>query len=139
MAKRLAVLLLLLIAFALPAEVAGKQAAAPPPTADGTQYHALNPALVSNLQSEGKPRFLRCEIQLMTRQPGAVEQFNLHTPPLRHALLLLFAEQDATALTTPAGKDALRTAALDAVRAVLQDKAGEPLVDDLYFTSFYVQ
>jgi len=42
-------------------------------------------------------------------------------------------------LTTPAGKDSLRTTALDAVRAVLQDKAGEPLVDDLYFTSFYVQ
>jgi len=138
MARRLAALLLLLIAFALPAEVGGKQAA-PPPPADGVQYHALNPALVSNVQGEGKPRFLRCEVQLMSRQPGAVEQLDLHAPPLRHALLLLFAEQDAKALTTPAGKDALRTAALDAVRTVLQDKTGQPLIDDLYFTSFYVQ
>ena len=47
--------------------------------------------------------------------------------------------QDAKALTTPAGKDALRTAALDAVRTVLQEKTGQPLIDDLYFTSFYVQ
>lgn len=138
MARRLAALLLF-IAFALPAGTAAKQAAAPPPPADGTQYHALNPALVSNLQTEGKPRFLRCEIQLMSRQPGAIEQLNLHTPPLRHALLLLFTEQDAKALQTPAGKDALRTSALDAVRAVLKDKTGQALVDDLYFTSFYVQ
>jgi flagellar FliL protein len=137
MARRLAAILLL-IAFALPAEVAGKQAAAPPP-ADGVQYHALDPALVSNLQGEGKPRFLRCEIQLMSRQPGATEQFDRHAPPVRHALLLLFAEQDAKALTTPAGKDALRTGALDAARSVLKDKTGEPWVDDLYFTSFYVQ
>jgi flagellar FliL protein len=139
MARRLAALFLLLIALALPAEVSGKAAATPPPAPDGTQYHALSPALVSNVQSDGKPRFLRCEIQLMTRQTGAVAQLELHTAPLRHALLLLFAEQDAMSLTTPAGKDALRTAALDAVRAVLQDKAGQPLVDDLYFTSFYVQ
>jgi flagellar FliL protein len=138
MARRLAALLLL-IACALPAEVSGKQAASPPPAADGTQYYALTPALVSNVQGEGKAKFLRCEIQLMSRQPGAVEQFNLHTPPLRHALLLLFAEQDAKSLTTPAGKDALRTAALDAVRAVMKDKSGQPWVDDLYFTSFYVQ
>lgn len=139
MARRLAALLLLLVTFALPAEVAGTQAASPPPPADGTQYHALAPALVSNVQGEGKARYLRCEIQLMSRQPGALPQLDLHSPPLRHALLLLFAEQDAKVLTTPAGKDALRTAALDAVRSVLQDKTGEPLVDDLYFTSFYVQ
>jgi flagellar FliL protein len=139
MARRLAALLLLLIGFALPAEVAGKAAATPPPAPDGTQYHALSPALVSNVQGEGKPRFLRCEIQLMTRQPGAVEQLERHGAPLRHTLLLLFAEQDAKSLTTPAGKDALRTAALEAVRGVLQDKVGQPLVDDLYFTSFYVQ
>ncbi len=138
MARRLAAFLLLLIAIALPAEVAGKQAA-PPPPADGVQYHALNPALVSNVQGEGKPRFLRCDVQLMSRQPGAVEQLDLHAPPLRHALLMLFAEQDANALTTPAGKDALRTTALDAVRGVLQAKTGQPWVDDLYFTSFYVQ
>jgi flagellar FliL protein len=139
MARRLAALLLLLIAFALPAEVAGKAAATPPPAPDGIQYHALSPALVSNVQSEGKPRFLRCEIQLMTRQPGAVEELERHGAPLRHALLLLFAEQDAKSLTTPAGKDALRTAALEAVRAVLKDRVRQPLVDDLYFTSFYVQ
>ncbi len=50
MARRLAALLLLLIAFALPAEVAGKAAATPPPAPDGIQYHALSPALVSNVQ-----------------------------------------------------------------------------------------
>lgn len=138
MARRLAASVLLVIAFALPAEVDARQAVTTPP-ADGVQYHALSPALVSNVQGAGKPRFLRAEVQLMSRQAGAVEQIDLHAPPLRHALLLLFAEQDANALTTPAGKDALRTAALDVVRSVLREKTGQPWVDDLYFTSFYVR
>jgi flagellar FliL protein len=130
---------LLLLALLCPASVLAKQKAPEPPPG-GLQYFALEPALVSNLQSEGrKARFVRCEIQLMSEQPGATEQFGLHTPPLRHALLLLLAEQDAKAMQTPEGKDGLRRTALETVRAVLQDKTGQPWVDDLYFTSFYVQ
>lgn len=136
MTRPLAALLLLGLLFAAPATAKQKEAE---PAAGGVQYFALNPALVSNLQSEGKARFVRCEIQLMSEQPGATEQFNLHTPPLRHALLLLLAEQDAKAMQTPAGKDTLRENALETVRTVLQDKTGQPWVDDLYFTSFYVQ
>ena len=130
---------LLLLALLCPTTGAAKQKA-PEPAPGGLQYVALNPALVSNLQGDGKKaRFVRCEIQLMSAQPGATEQLNLHAPPLRHALLLLLSEQDAKAMQTPEGKDGLRRTALETVRAVLQDKTGQPLVDDLYFTSFYVQ
>jgi len=136
MARRLATALLL-AALLLPAAAVASSKPATPDA--GGRYFALNPPLVSNLQSEGKARFLRCEIQLMSEQPGATEQFTLHTPPLRHTLLLLLAEQDAKAMQTPEGRDGLRRTALEAVRAVLQEKTGEPWVDDLYFTSFYVQ
>jgi len=130
---------LLLVALLCPAMAAAKQQA-PEPAAGGLQYVALDPALVSNLKAEGKKaRFVRCEIRLMSEQPGATEQIGLHAPPLRHALLLLLAEQDAQAMQTPEGKDGLRRTALETVRAVLQDKTGQPWVDDLYFTSFYVQ
>jgi flagellar FliL protein len=132
---------LLLLALLCPAPAVAAASQKPPePAAGGLHYVALSPALVSNLQSDGKKaRFVRCEIQLMSEQPGATEQLDLHAPPLRHALLLLLAEQDAKAMQTPEGKDGLRRTALETVRAVLQDKTGQPWIDDLYFTSFYVQ
>lgn len=130
--------LLLLSGLLLPLAGDAKQKE-PEAAAGETLYFALNPALLSNLQSEGKPRFVRCEIQLMSEQPGASEQFALHTPPLRHALLLLLAEQDAKAMQTPEGRDALRQTALETARTVLQDRTGQTWVDDLYITSFYVQ
>jgi flagellar FliL protein len=58
---------------------------------------------------------------------------------LRHALLLLFVEQEAATLQTPAGRDQLRQAALEATRRVMKELTGEPWIDELYFTSFYVQ
>ena len=137
MTKPLAALLLL--ALLCPPPGLAKQKA-PEPLPGGLHYFALDPALISNLQGEGKKaRFVRCEVQLMSEQPGAGELINLHSPPLRHALLLLLAEQDAKAMQTPAGKDGLRRTALETVRAVLQEKTGQPWVDGLYFTSFYVQ
>jgi len=130
---------LLLLAVLCPPPVVAKQTA-PEPAPEGLRYVALDPALISNLQSEGKKaRFVRCEIQLMAEQPAAGELIKLHAPPLRHALLLLLAEQDAKAMQTPEGRDGLRRTALETVRAVLQEKTGQPWVDDLYFTSFYVQ
>ncbi|MCU0766426.1 MAG: flagellar basal body-associated FliL family protein [Gammaproteobacteria bacterium] len=129
--------LALLAALAAPAHGSAKKEAAPP--TDGVQYFALAPALISNVQSQGKPRFLRCEVQFQSGKPDAVARLTLHGPALRHALLMLFVEQDSAVLQTPAGRDQLRKAALESARGVMQAQTGEPWIDDLYFTSFYVQ
>jgi len=111
----------------------------PSPAPGEPSYVSLAPALVSNLQSSGKPRFVRCEIQLMSERPEAAAKLSLHSPAIRHSLLLLFVEQDYEAIRAPDAKEALRKSALESVRAVMRDKTGKPWVDDLYFTSFYVQ
>ena len=134
---RTLVVLPLAAALAAPLHASAKKEAAPP--ADGVQYYALAPALISNVQAPGKPRFLRCEVQYQSGKPDAVAKLNLHGPALRHALLLLLVEQDAASLQTPAGRDQLRQAALATSRAVLEAQTGDTWIDDLYFTSFYVQ
>jgi flagellar FliL protein len=112
---------------------------APAPAPGEPSYVALAPPLVSNLQTAGKPRFVRCEVQLMSERPEAAAKLNLHAPAIRHSLLLLFVEQEYEAIRTADAKEALRKNALESVRAVMRDKTGKPWVDDLYFTSFYVQ
>lgn len=100
-------------------------------------YYALKPSLVSNLT--GGPKYIRCDIQLMTEQASELPRLELHAPALRHAILMLIAGQNGQSLTTSQGKETLRTAALEAVQGQLEALTGNPIVADLYFTAYYVK
>lgn len=100
-------------------------------------YYALTPSIVSNLS--GGPKYIRADVQLMTEHAAELSKIELHSPALRHSILMLIAGQDGKQLLTRDGKESLRKAALEAVRAQLQELAGAPLVDDLYFTAYYVK
>ncbi len=100
-------------------------------------YFALKPSIVTNLT--GGPKYIRCDIQLKTDRAPVLPQIELHQAALRHAILILIAGEDGRQLQTPAGKEQLRKKALASVQAQLTELAGEPLVSDLYFTSYYVK
>ena len=100
-------------------------------------YYALTPSIVSNLS--GGPKYIRCDVQLMTRNAQTLPQIELHAAALRHAILMLIAGEDGNQLKSREGKEALRTRALASVQAQLKDLTGETLVDDLFFTNYYVK
>ena len=100
-------------------------------------YYALKPSFVSNLT--GGPKYIRCDIQLMTQSASEIPDLELHAPALRHRILMLIAGQDGKQLQTREGKEGLRQAALDAVQRQLEDFTGKRIVDDLYFTAYYVK
>jgi len=101
-------------------------------------YHSMSPSFVSNLQ--GQKKYVRCDIQLMTKGAENLEAVKLHTPALRHELLLLLGDQSSSELKTPKGKEKLRKQALKAVNKVMAELTGRNnVVKDLFFTSFFVQ
>jgi flagellar FliL protein len=100
-------------------------------------YHAFKPSFVSNLT--GGPRYIRCDIQLMTKYASGLPQIELHSPALRHTILMLIAGQDGKLLKTREGKEGLRKQALASVQEKLQELTGDTLVSDLYFTSYHVK
>ena len=100
-------------------------------------FYKLSPSIVSNLA--GGPQYIRCDVQLMTEQADELPQIELHSPALRHSILMLIAGQDGKQLQTRDGKEALRKAALESVQAALTELTGKPLVEDLYFTAYYVK
>ena len=100
-------------------------------------YYAFKPSIVSNLT--GGPKYIRCDIQLRTEYSSEIPKIELHAPALRHELLMLIAGQDGNTLKSREGKEALRTAALEAVRSQLKELTGKDIVSDLYFTAFYVK
>ncbi|MCW9078987.1 MAG: flagellar basal body-associated FliL family protein [Gammaproteobacteria bacterium] len=100
-------------------------------------YYALKPSFVSNLS--GGPKYIRCDIQLMTEQASEIPKIELHTPALRHDILMLIGGQDGNQLKTREGKEDLRQTALASVRSRLEEMTGKAIVNDLYFTAYYVK
>lgn len=102
-------------------------------------YVPLDPAFVVNLDAPGEVRFLQVQVQLMAREPKAVDVVKLHEPQLRNALLLLFSQQKPEDVASRAGVEKLQAAALAEVQRVLSGETGKPTVEALYFTSFVAQ
>ncbi|MCG8427089.1 MAG: flagellar basal body-associated FliL family protein [Chromatiales bacterium] len=100
-------------------------------------YHEMNPSLVVNIQGRGK--YMRCDVQLMTKDEINLPDIQTHAPALRHELLMLFGDQKGEELKSPKGKEKLRVAALKALQKVMEEISGDKKIDDLYFTAFFVQ
>jgi flagellar FliL protein len=100
-------------------------------------YVDMQPSFVSNLR--GGPKYIRCDIQLMTKYASNVPEIEVHMPALRHAILMLLAGADGKKLLMPSGKEALRGKALDAVNKMLEELSGKARVQELYFTAYYVK
>ncbi len=102
-------------------------------------YLPLDPPLVVNVDDGGRVGFLQIEAQFASRTPGAKDILERHEAPVRHALIMLVSGRPVAELRTIRGKEALRKEAREALRKVLEEETGEPVVDEVYFTSFIIQ
>lgn len=100
-------------------------------------YYEIKPSLVANLASGGK--YIRTDIQLMMQDESFKENLELHAPAVRHTLLLLLSEQDGRTIKTAEGKEALRKQALSAVSQMMKELSGKDSLQELFFTTFFVQ
>ena len=100
-------------------------------------YYSLSPSLIANVQ--GSAKYARCDVQFMVKGEENLVDIQLHSPALRHELLLLLSDQQGKELKTPKGKEKFRKVALKALQKVMKNMAGKELIEDLFFTSFFVQ
>lgn len=115
-------------------------ASADPAAATVPHYFSLAPPFVVNFQSAGsRARFLKVELDAMTRDAAALPEVQKHLPAVRNALVLLLSRQTYDQLMTHEGKEQLRAEVLAEIRRVLEAQAGAPIVEDVYFTSFVMQ
>jgi flagellar FliL protein len=122
-------------------ETHGKKAAVKPkePLAPPL-YVALDPPFVVNFEGDQLVRFLQITVQVMTRDPAAVELLKANDPVVRNDLLMLFGNQKYEVVAQRAGKEKLRSDALATIRHVVQNAGGKPeSIENVYFTSFVMQ
>lgn len=131
--------LLLSIALVLAASLVraadeGEDGAQAPPS---MSYFELAPSIVVNVK--GKAKYIRCDVQLMTRNDAALSVISLHAPALRHELILLLSDQNGMDIRTSKGKEKMRKLALKSLKGAMKKMVGEELIDDLFFTTYLVQ
>lgn len=118
----------------------GPAAPSKPVTPPPALYLALEPAFVVNLPiSLDGPRYLQVEVQLMTRDPLALEKLRSNIPAIRARLLMFFSQTDPEQIGDRVGMEALQTSALAEVKTLMQAETGTDAAEALLFTSFVTQ
>lgn len=144
-ARRACLMLLCLLPLVAQAKSAEKAAAGGP----DFEYIEMTPAFVVNFGTTGRIGYLQTDVSLRVSAQAATA-VERHMPALRHELIMLLSSQSAETLQAPEQREALRLAALEAVRKVIAAAAGNPStagdaspaetgVQDLLFTSFILQ
>lgn len=102
-------------------------------------YFKLDPTFVVNLPPGGPAKMLQLAIQVMTYNPDVVDTLRANDPMIRHHLLNLLEEQQAAALMTVAGKEALQKAIHDNLAGHLTALNEPGRVKGVFFTQFVMQ
>lgn len=104
------------------------------------QFIKLEPPFVVNFGPGSAKSFLQITVELMTRDPEMVEFMKHNTPIIRNDLLLLFGNKQVEDVSTNESREALRTAALESVRKIVEAEGKAPeALEAVYFTSFVMQ
>jgi flagellar FliL protein len=101
-------------------------------------YYPLENSFTSNLRdSDG---FMQIGLGIATYYDERVsENMKNNEMPIRSAVLMTLANQDAFVVSTPEGKKQLQAELKDAINQVLVSREGFGGVDNVYFTSFIIQ
>lgn len=102
-------------------------------------YLALEPAFIMNIPDGNKLYFLQVNAQLKINPPEAVDKVALHTPVIRHRIILLLNTQRVLDLYSTVGKERLRKQALAEIREVLKDKIGNIEIENILFSNFIIK
>ena len=121
------------------AQTADGEAEAPAVEEGDPVYHAFDPAFVVSLPPGGPAAMLQVGIDVMTRTPEVVAVLEANDPMLRHHILNLLEEQEAAALMTLEGKQALQSAIRELLGEKLKEfeQAGE--IKGVFFTQLVLQ
>ncbi len=102
-------------------------------------YVEFKPPFVVNVNDGEEVHHMQVDIQVKLASPEAAALIEEHQPAIRHALVLLLSGQEVKEVRTVQGKEKLRQEALEAVQKVLEENAGTPGIEALYFTGLIIQ
>lgn len=119
---------------------AGEESAEAPENDGPALYVGLHPPLTVNFGGEvGQRHFMQVSLEFMAREQRIIDAFKEHDAVIRNNLLLLLGGYDYETATTRSGKEKMLDDVLAEVQGILDQRIGEPGVQEAYFTTLVVQ
>ncbi|HSG62140.1 MAG TPA: flagellar basal body-associated FliL family protein [Pseudomonadales bacterium] len=102
-------------------------------------YYPLEPEFVVNFMARGRQRYMQLGLSLKIVDANGIAQVENHEPLLRNKIVILLSAQDYLSLQSDEGRLALRKQLLTEIRQLMTQETGQPIVDEVYFTSYVLQ
>lgn len=102
-------------------------------------YVAMPRPFVFNIPGSVGDRLVEIKVQLQVRGDNNEEAAKRHIPLIEMTLLMTFSRANADDLATTAGKEALKSKALQEVQAAMKDMTGKKTIEKVLFTDFVMQ
>jgi flagellar FliL protein len=104
-------------------------------------YTSLHPPLVVNLKdASGESHYMQVTMEVMSRDPHAIDAVKKHAPAIRNSLILLYGSNvDFDAVNTREGKEQMLSDALAEIQKIMRQRIGIDGVEAVYFTSLIIQ
>ena len=102
-------------------------------------YFEIPTPFVVNLTGDDAVTFLQVHAQLKVSTAEHKSLLNKHLPGIMHTIMMVLSDQTRNSISGLEGKQKLRTATVKEVQAFMQKETGNPVIEDVLFTSFIVQ
>ena len=102
-------------------------------------YENMHPAFTINFKEGSKKKFMQVYMVAMFYDMDSRDAFKMHMPVVRNNLLMLLSGKDSDDLSSMEAKEQLRKDALQAAQSVMQERYGENMVEDIFFTKLVMQ
>lgn len=103
-------------------------------------YVSLGDPMVLNLSTKkNRLTFLQLKVDILVEDDDAKEAVTKHIPAIRHKIILLLSEQDATDMKTPAKRNDIRKLATEQIQELMDELADNDDIEDVLFSQFLIQ
>ena len=102
-------------------------------------YEDIHPAFTVNFVDESKKKFMQVYMVAMFYDMESRDAFKMHIPVIRNNLLLMMSGKNSDELATVEAKEQLRKDVLKEAQSVMQERYGENMVEDIFFTKLVMQ
>ncbi len=102
-------------------------------------FYKIYPDMLVNFMSDGRPAFLKLQIEVMAHDEEVIQGVELYQAIVRNNLLAAFAQINFDSAQHQQSITSMRELAHAEIKAVLKQYHGNSKIEGVYFTSFVVQ
>ena len=105
-------------------------------------YYSIKPEFTTNtatMNPRERPHYLRVQVSLMLGDSNDVSIITEMEPLLKDAIVTILGSKDISVVSSNQGREKIRVECRDRLVAIMNDKIGRQVIDDVLFLSYIYQ